>query len=338
MPAIVGVRVDRVRVSFRRPFRTASGPWTARDSFIVRVRDDAGRVWAGEAPVSPADAGGGRLLGPDDPRLAAALADAADALARGVAESPASVGVNATLETAATDTLVAEAAAAVAAGFRTVKLKVGPERSTAELRDRIAAVRDAVGHAARIRLDANGAWDEATAIERLAAVAPLGIELAEQPIPPGDARALARVRAAGGVPVAADEGVTSFTDAERLLIADAVDALVLKPARLGGQAAARRIGELALSAGVPVVLSTLFETGIGIGRALDTAAFLAGVLPPGVAALDHGLATADLLEDDLVVGAAVVDGGRLRAHGVVPDAAAIDRWRTDEPLLTGDWG
>ena len=324
------LRIDRVRVPFRQPFRTARGDWEARESWIVRVQFEDGAERAGEVPVP---FGGMPEAAPSDAALEAAVADAVATASCPVAGPAADVGVNATIEAAGADRLAAAAVRAVGEGFRTLKVKVGGEASSAELVERVRAVRDAVGPATRVRLDANGAWDEVTAIERLRAVAPLDLELVEQPVEPGDAEALARVRRAGGVPVAADEGVSSLADAERLLLAGAVDALVVKPSRVGGWRGASRIGELALSAGVPVVVSTMFETGIGLGVAACAAARLAAITPPGVPQLDHGLATADLLLDDLAVGLPRPEGGRLRALAAVPDADAIERYRVAAPIV-----
>lgn len=330
------VRIDRVRVPFRRPFATSAGVWADRESWIVRVAGPHG-MGAAEVPVGeqePQPAGLEMAL--VHPRLAPAIADAAAAAA---AEPPDALetGVNATLEAATPEALVADARAAVARGFRTLKVKAGGEATTGELASRVLALREAIGPGIRLRLDANGAWDRQTAVERLAAVAPLGIELVEQPVAPGDPADLAFVRARAGVPVAADEALTSIAAAEALLLAAAVDALVVKPSRVGGLAAARRIGELALSAGVPVVLSTLFETGVGLGGALGVASALAGITPSGVPALDHGLATADLLVDDLLAEPIEVDGGRARLRALIPDEAAIARFAVAEPLSRG-WG
>ena len=62
--------------------------------------------------------------------------------------------------------------------------------------------------------------------------------------------------------------------ARELLDADAVDVLVVKPARVGGPVVGAEIAELAAERGVPVVVSTLFETGVGIAAALAMAAAL----------------------------------------------------------------
>ena len=68
---------------------------------------------------------------------------------------------------------------------------------------------------------------------------------------------------------------------------------------------------------VPVVISTLFETGIGIAAARAAAAALPAVRRrAGAGRLPHGLATAGLLEHDLLARAAAsVDEGRSAAPG-----------------------
>jgi len=224
---------------------------------------------------------------------------------------------------------VAAAHSAVVAGFTTLKLKGGGEASTAELVERLRAVRAAVGDGIRLRLDVNGAWDAMAATERLRALAPIGLELVEQPVAPGpDAAAvLARLRASTGATIAADESVTSAAAAQALLAAGAVDVLVIKPARVGGPAVALEIAALAARAGVGIIVSTLLETGVGLRSALVTAA----LLPPGGRALAHGLATGPLLVSELVRGGGVpVAGGQATCPaapglGLSLDLAAIER-------------
>src|SRR5919201_1414412 len=70
-----------------------------------------------------------------------------------------------------------EVAADAKRGFSSFKLKVGVPGDV----EQVGAVREAVGPEARIRVDANGVWSPEQAVERLAAMVPFGIELAEQP-------------------------------------------------------------------------------------------------------------------------------------------------------------
>ena len=67
---------------------------------------------------------------------------------------------------------------AALAGYGCVKVKVGYPGDV----DVVAAVRDAVGPAVSLRVDANGAWDVDTAVARLGALSRYDIELAEQPV------------------------------------------------------------------------------------------------------------------------------------------------------------
>ena len=197
---------------------------------------------------------------------------------------------------------------AIEAGFTTLKLKAGAERETEDLVARVRAIRQAVGPDVRLRVDVNGAWDLPTAEDRLDAIARFAIEYVELPFPADDTAGAAELRRHTRVPIAADEAVYAPVAALRLLAEEAVDVLVVKPARVGGPVAVAEIAAAAREAGVPVVLSTLFETGIGIAAARACA----GGLPGGLA---HGLATAGFLEDDLLVEPLAVDGGRMIPPG-----------------------
>ena len=175
-------------------------------------------------------------------------------------------------------------------------------------------------------------------IERLEAIARFDIEFVEQPLPPHDVDGLAELRRRVRVPIAADEAAASVRDVRGLLAADAVDALVIKPVRVGGPSAVAAIAELAAERDVAVVISTLFETGIGIAAGVAAAAALPDVassrwpIPP-----DHGLATAGLLEHDLLAGSLVIEEGRIRPPwlpgsgglGIVLDERALERFRVE---------
>ena len=89
------------------------------------------------------------------------------------------VPVNATVGAEDRAARGAQAAAAAAAGFGCVKVKVG----IGDDAGRVAAVRAAAGPDVAIRVDANGAWADADeALAHLRALAPAGIEYAEEPV------------------------------------------------------------------------------------------------------------------------------------------------------------
>ncbi|OGO56925.1 MAG: hypothetical protein A2V85_09585 [Chloroflexi bacterium RBG_16_72_14] len=343
----------RIRVPFRAPFVSAARMWTAGDSWLLRAELDDGRIAWGEAVLDDEDDAPvleallddmvATALAPAPALLdrsgaaGRAMASVLDQLAlddRAVAAALATgVRVNATITAGSPDAVAASASEAVDRGFRTLKLKVGSDDDVAALVARVGAARAAAGDDVALRLDANGAWDLDGAALRLRALAGFGLQYAEQPLPAADLAGMAALRTRVGVPIAADEAVASVADARSVLGAGAADVLVLKPARVGGRAAVAAIARLAGAAGVPVVVTSSLETGIGLRAAIVAASNLPDVPGWPAAERDHGLATLDLLEDDLLVGPLEVADGRLRAlaaGALAVDEAAVARYRVPE--------
>ncbi|MGH4016881.1 MAG: o-succinylbenzoate synthase [Pseudonocardiaceae bacterium] len=177
-------------------------------------------------------------------------------------------------------------------GCRTAKVKVADHPgSLAEDLARVEAVRDALGRAGSVRVDANGAWDVDTAVTHIRQLdkAASGLEYVEQPC--RTVEELAAVRRQVDVRIAADESIRRAEDPMRVAVADAADVAVLKCAPLGG---VRRSLEVAQATGLPCVVSSALETSVGLAAQLA----LAGALPE----LDFacGLGTLSLLCGDVV--------------------------------------
>ena len=126
------------------------------------------------------------------------VAGAGAAARTGDAAYPAALRTDVTLSAGSADDLAAAAVQRVADGFSTLKMKVGTDAATDVAR--VRAVREAVGPAVTIRLDANQGWtpDEAVTVIRALERADLGVELVEQPVPGEDVEGLAAVRAGSG--------------------------------------------------------------------------------------------------------------------------------------------
>jgi len=232
------------------------------------------------------------------------------------------VRVNALIPALLGDDAAVLAAAAAADGFRCLKVKVGIRRPSGTALgyaagdvDRVAAVRDAIGPSLALRVDANGAWDLETAVAVLAALAPYDLELVEQPV--ASLEDLARVRRRVEMPVAADECVRGIDDARHLARLDAADAVVVKVQALGGVDEAMAVAD---AAGVPAIVSSLYETSVGISAGLA----LAAALPELPWA--SGLGTAALLVGDVVADPLVPVGGELVVRRPVPDPDLLDRY------------
>jgi O-succinylbenzoate synthase len=207
----------------------------------------------------------------------------------------------------------------LAGGCRTAKVKVAePGQSLAEERERLAAVRDALGPDGRIRVDANGLWslDEAVAAIKVLDRAADGLEYVEQPV--ASVEDLALVRRKVDVPIAADESIRRAEDPYRVRDLKAADIAVLKVQPLGGVAACLRIAE---DIGLPVVVSSALETSVGIAAGVA----LAAALPELPYAC--GLATVQLLTDDVAERPLLPVDGTLPVVPLTVDPAALDRLR-----------
>jgi len=229
----------------------------------------------------------------------------------------AEVAVNGLVPAVDAATAGALATEAVAAGVTVLKVKVGGDPS-ADV-DRVAAVRAALGPAGRIRLDANGAWDVDTAVAMIGRLGRFGLELVEQPV--AGLADLAGVRRRVAVPVAADESLRGLGDARRLAALDAADAVVVKVQPLGGVRAALRLVE---AAGVPAIVSSLYETSVGLAAGVA----LAAALPELPYAC--GLGTGALLAGDVVADPLVPQGGVLAVRRPEPDPALLEQWAVDK--------
>ena len=193
-----------------------------------------------------------------------------------LSDAPAeTVAVNASIAADAPELAARAAAAAVAAGYSCVKLKVG----TAEDAERVAAVRSAIGAQTTLRLDANGAWSLEEAERMLAALARHGLELVEEPV-----HGLAETRALRErvtVRIAIDE-TAAIAGALTARIADAV---CLKISRCGGIGGLLAAAALVRASGAEVYLSSTYDGPLGIAAALHAAAALAPLPACGLATL-----------------------------------------------------
>ena len=218
-----------------------------------------------------------------------ALADAAAqcagrTLAQVLAPDPA---VSLPLAGLVLDGSVAEATRLAALGYRTLKLKVG-RASVDEDAALVLAVREAVGPGVALRLDANRAWSAKDARRFADAVSGVALEFVEEPL--ADAAGLPELWLDTGLPLALDETLQRPGGAEHLRGWAA--AAVIKPTLVGGLAAALRLAVQAQAVGVKAVVSSSFESGVGL-RGLVALAAATG-------AHAAGLDTARWLADDVL--------------------------------------
>lgn len=194
-------------------------------------------------------------------------------------------------------------------GYRTLKLKVGQDSIDEDI-SRVRALRELVPTCA-IRLDANRSWDLETSVRFGKAVRDCEIEYVEEPLE--DSSLLGEFHRQTGLAYALDESLRSITS-DQLCEFDGVRAVVLKPTLLGGISVALGFADRAKESGVVPVISSAFESSLG----LLTLANLAAAIAPEIAC---GLDTASWLAEDLLARPMVTTNGQLDLSDF--DSAAV---------------
>ena len=305
------VELRRVALSLATPFRTAAGTTSVRDLLLVRVGTEEGDGW-GEcaalsdpgytseyvdgaqavierylAPALLAGADAVRVVGHHMAKAAvegAVLDVSLRAEGRSLAEflgaSQARVPAGAAIGlTGSVPGLLDRVAAAVAEGYRRVKLKIGPGWDMVPL----AAVRERFGDDLGVQVDANGSYT-VDDLDHLAGLDRFGLLLVEQPLPADDLLGHAAVAGRLQTPVCLDESIQSADDAVTALELGACSVVNIKPGRVGGYREARRVHDVCVERGIPAWCGGMLESGIGRAAALAVAALPGFTLPADLSA------------------------------------------------------
>lgn len=322
------------RLALRRPWASARGAFAARTGWLVCAQADGLRGFGDCAPLPAAgtedpDAALHALadwcsrvagqplaavldwLAADDSPTPAARC-AVECAVLDLAARRAGVPLRRWLAPGAADAVEVNAAlgalcdlapdrleAALAAGYRVLKVKVGlapPEVERRRLTDLAAQLPAGV----TLRLDANGAWSRDDAARMVDALNPLPVESLEEPLREPGIAALEQLQAAARFPLALDE--TLQRAAPGIALDDLpVRRVVLKPAAVGGLRRTLARAAAARGRGLEVVVTGVVETAAGTWPSLQLAAATASPLA-------HGLATAGWLAEDLGEPPAVAAG------------------------------
>jgi o-succinylbenzoate synthase len=315
---IASVEVIPYALPFREPYVTARGRLDRREMVLLRLRSEDGLVGLGEAV--PLSLRGGRVLADvvtelerlrerdsldeatlrgdalslSAPARCAALTALLDLRGRTAAAEDAApaetnaVVCNATLSAGEPAAVAAEASRWAEDGFETFKLKLGTDDDFGQ----VLAVREAVGPRARIRVDANAAWDVETARCTLKALEPLEVELAEQPV--ATLEEAVEVATWTSIPIAGDESIESKADAERARAMRACSLTGIKLSKVGGPEAAIEIAEV-----LPAYVSSALDGPAGIAAAAQVAQTLCAAAGSADPDLAHGLATQRLFSSTI---------------------------------------
>lgn len=308
---ITNIRLGRISVPLRVPFKTAVRSVASVEDVIVEIHTDTGAIGYGEAPPTGAvtgDTAGGiigaiqdhiipTLLGreiDDFENLMLALqgcilkntsAKAAVDMAlwdlygqlhnipvyKLLGGSRSQIVTDITISVNAPEEMARDARNAVSRGYDCLKCKVGKD-ATLDLR-RLQAIRDEVGSDVKIRIDANQGWAPKEAVRILSRMedAGLDIEFVEQPVAQHDLVGLKYVTDNVTIPVMADESVQGATDALTIMQMRAADLINIKLMKTGGLYNALKIASAAEIYGVECMLGCMLEAKISVNAAIHLA-------------------------------------------------------------------
>ncbi|MGQ9806893.1 MAG: mandelate racemase/muconate lactonizing enzyme family protein [Armatimonadota bacterium] len=116
--------------------------------------------------------------------------------------------------------------------------------------------------------DANGGYDEATALEAAPKLAEAGVAVLEQPLPANRITGYQELVRQKALPIIMDEGVVSSSDLEEFIRLKALDGVAMKPARCAGLTDARRQVELLEENGLMFLGSGLTDPDVSLAASL----------------------------------------------------------------------
>ncbi len=304
---ITAIQVGRLSLPLAHPFKTALRTVDRLDDIVVRVVGENGLEGYGEAPptaVITGDTKGSILCAIQDfitpaivgmdleelpevmerlnscmvhnttPKAAVDMAlydlwakTQGKPLYQLLGNAKTSFETDITISVNPVEEMVKDSLEAVERGFTTLKIKVGKE-GVADVQ-RIAAIRQAVGPAVKLRVDANQGWsaEQSVAIIKTMEDKGLDIELVEQPVPALDIAGLKYVTGQVNTPILADEAVFSPQDAANLIAIHAADYINIKLMKTGGIWNALKICEMAGRYGVKCMIGCMLESQVSVAAA-----------------------------------------------------------------------
>ena len=308
---ITEVRIGRISVPLRVPFKTALRRVDSVEDVIVEIHTDTGAVGYGEAPPTGVITGDttGAIIGALKDHIIKTIigrdVDDFEALTDSVQKciihnssakaavdmalwdlygqlynipvykllggSKDKIVTDITISVNSPEEMARDAITAINRGYDTLKVKVGVNPKLDV--ERLSAIRNAIGSRAKLRIDANQAWkpQEAVRILNQMQEQELDIELVEQPVIAHDIEGLKYVTERSYVPVLADESVFSPLDAMKIIQSGAADLINIKLMKCGGITPALKIADAASIMGVECMLGCMLEAKVSVNAAVHVA-------------------------------------------------------------------
>lgn len=308
---ITDIRLGKISVPLRVPFKTALRTVESVEDIIVEVHTDTGNIGYGEAPptgVITGDTTGGiigavkdhikkSLIGKDVENFEDLMITLNGCVLKNTSAKAAvdialwdlygqlynapiykllggrrkSITTDITISVNEPEEMVRDSIEAVKRGYDTLKVKVGKD-SKKDI-ERLNAIRKAIGRAINIRIDANQGWNPKEAVRILRNMENMGldIEFVEQPVIAHNLEGLKFVKDNINTPVLADESVFSPFDALKIMEMGAADLINIKLMKTGGIYNALKICSFAELYGVECMIGCMLEAKVSVNAAVHLA-------------------------------------------------------------------
>jgi len=166
------------------------------------------------------------------------------------------------LSIATPEAMAKEAEERVAAGYRSMKMKVGTKVADDVLR--IQAVRERVGEDIAIRVDVNQGWvNSANTLQGLQKLQHCSLDWLEQPVRADDIDGMVEVKSKTSTPMMIDEGLRGVRDMREIIAKRAADKVNIKLMKCGGIYPATKLAHMAEMAGIECQIGSMVESSIG---------------------------------------------------------------------------
>ncbi len=173
-------------------------------------------------------------------------------------------------------------------GYSVIKIKLGRNDFEDDL-ELMQQLNQKYGNKIKLRIDLNGSWNQSNAESYLKQLSEFNIEYIEQPVMEYDL--LCKLAELNILPIAANESADSIESIKKIVEDGIIKNIVIKPMMIGGILPLLMLNQSEFSANTHFIISSMFETFIGMNYNY----LGASLLDNGLA---HGLDTADFLLDN----------------------------------------
>jgi o-succinylbenzoate synthase len=205
------------------------------------------------------------------------------------------------------ETMLEEISNRILEGYERIKVKIKPSQDVSILK----AIRERYPNLS-LMADANSAYTLRD-MDQLKALDAFNLLMIEQPLAADDIVDHATLQRELNTPICLDESIASFDDARRALDLNSCQVINIKPGRVGGLTASKKIHDLCNDRGVPVWCGGMLESGIGRAHNIALSSLSNFVIPGDISA------SARYWDRDIILPEVIVEEGYIN----VPESNGI---------------